>query len=428
MKRLILTLATAIVALSATAQPDLTDPHSVSEGAIATHTKLTPYPTREDALSDTGTSVYIVPLEWVRQTTANGADFSTVFKYTVRDFDREIVLRICGATAAVKVTVNNREAGYSTLGGVCTEFDLTKLLQENKNTITISLLRNYAASQLSSAPNAEVGFDSAEIVLAPKVMVSDIVAATTWNGSNGLLNLGVVMQSRLLNSKNYKIAFELYSPEGVKVAEGEKELATRMLSRDTVRFFARIADAKAWSDAAPNLYTVVVRTEHERRTKEFVSRKVGFRTVATDPEGRLLINGKAVAINAAEASTAAELEELKAKGYNMVYVSPAPRSDEFYAAADRLGLYVCDQADIRPADATANLSNDPAWKEAYMRRATAMYHSSKGHPSVVAFSIARNAGNGICLYESYLNMKSIELSRPVIYPEADGEWNSDKLQ
>ena len=36
--------------------------------------------------------------------------------------------------------------------------------------------------------------------------------------------------------------------------------------------------------------------------------------------------------------------------------------------------------------------------------------------------------NGINLYESYLNMKKSGDPRPFIYPDAAGEWNSDKLE
>ena len=56
-----------------------------------------------------------------------------------------------------------------------------------------------------------------------------------------------------------------------------------------------------------------------------------------------------------------------------------------------------------------------------------MYHASKNHPSVVAFSIAEQSANGYCLYESYLAMKRLEQVRPVLYPSAAGEWNSDRL-
>lgn len=45
----------------------------------------------------------------------------------------------------------------------------------------------------------------------------------------------------------------------------------------------------------------------------------------------------------------------------------------------------------------------------------------------MAFSLAVKSANGINLYESYLNMKRFDDSRPFIYPDGGGEWNSDKL-
>ena len=74
-----------------------------------------------------------------------------------------------------------------------------------------------------------------------------------------------------------------------------------------------------------------------------------------------------------------------------------------------------------------NPSNDPAWREAYAERAANSYHTTKLHPSVIAFSLATHSANGINLYESYLAMKRLHETRPFVYPEAGGEWNSDPL-
>jgi len=74
-----------------------------------------------------------------------------------------------------------------------------------------------------------------------------------------------------------------------------------------------------------------------------------------------------------------------------------------------------------------NPSNDPAWEGAFAERAENTYHLAKHHPSVIAFSLARRSSNGIGLYETYLRMKRYDDSRPFVYPEAGGEWNSDRL-
>lgn len=75
----------------------------------------------------------------------------------------------------------------------------------------------------------------------------------------------------------------------------------------------------------------------------------------------------------------------------------------------------------------ATPSNDPQWLDAYLDRTQQHYHAVKRHPSIVAFSLARESANGINLYESYLRLKELEPDRPVIYTESGGEWNSDRL-
>lgn len=117
----------------------------------------------------------------------------------------------------------------------------------------------------------------------------------------------------------------------------------------------------------------------------------------------------------------------------MVKLAGKPQPSWFYSYCDELGLYVCNQADVHTESygfsrsKGGNPSNDPALKDFYTDRARTMYYTSRNNPSVIMFSIAEKSGNGFNLYESYLALKSVELSRPVIYMDADGEWNSDAV-
>ena len=304
---------------------------------------------------------------------------------------------------------------------------------ENNNTISITVHRDYAAREIEPASDGALTFERATLLTPPRVAVADYVAKTSFNKQgDGLLNLGVVMQSFLLNSKDYTIYYELYSPEGKMVSSANKMLTTRMLSRDTVSFFARIPAVKRWSPKEPNLYRLVVYTRHENRIKEFTTANIGFRTVEVE-EGKVLLNGEEVEIKgttlaySSEEQTREELKRLKAEGYNLVFTA-RPQLDELYTLCDKEGMMVCPSADITSPDKkfATTPSNNPEWKEAYLWRAMAIYHATKLHPSVVMFSIAHKAQNGICLYESYLAMKALGgESRPMVYPDADGEWNSD---
>jgi beta-galactosidase len=59
-----------------------------------------------------------------------------------------------------------------------------------------------------------------------------------------------------------------------------------------------------------------------------------------------------------------------------------------------------------------------------MERVTAMIHTTKRHASVIAYYLADESSNGICLYESYLAAKTIS-DRPIFYEDGTREWNCD---
>jgi beta-galactosidase len=419
----------------ATSSEALSQPEGVCSALLTPRSALLCYPSRAQLEGAKG-SDFISELDsWQKSEVENGVSYTTRFKRNFKLDDKEIVLRVEGASGAFAVSVNDKEVGYTSSGAGRTEFDLTKALQPNNNTITITLFNDYAAREIEPSGVGEASeptFRKASILTPPRVAVADFVASTTFNQrGEGVLNLDVVMQSFLLNSKVYEIYYELYSPDGVKVASGQKELTTRMLSRDTVNFYARIPEVKVWSPEQPNLYNVVVYTKHQKRLREFTSHTIGFRTAELGVEGDLVVNGKPVELKICDIegleSSAEELQRIKDEGYNMVRPL-RPQADEFYALCDRIGLMVCPTADITSPgnDLSSSPSNNPRWKSAYLWRTMDSYHSTKLHPSVVMFSLGHDAQNGICLYESYLAMKALEReSRPFVYPDAGGEWNTD---
>ena len=432
-------LALSMVELAAQTAPTLSAREALGSPENTAVARVTPrsaflcYPSREQMDASTK-SDFALPLSaWQADTLSYGIRYTSKFKRNYRYDDKEVILRVEGATGAVSIDVNDKEIGYSASGIGRLEFDLTKHLVENNNTISITVHRYYAARAIEPTTDGSLSFTRATILTPPRVAVADYIAKTTFNKQgDGLLNMGVVMQSFLLNSKDYTIYYELYSPEGKMVSSANKMLTTRMLSRDTVSFFARIPAEKRWSPKEPNLYRLVVYTRHENRIKEFTTSHIGFRTVDVQ-DGEVLVNGEAVAIKGAplaytsEEQTTSDLRRLKAEGYNLVFTS-RPQLDEFYSLCDREGMMVCCSADITTPDKdfTTSPSNNPAWKSTYLWRGMAVYHATKLHPSVVMFSLAHNAQNGICLYESYLAMKALAgETRPFIYPNADGEWNSD---
>ena len=218
-------------------------------------------------------------------------------------------------------------------------------------------------------------------------------------------------------------------------ATGYKDIKLNMRGEDTLRFLARIPDSLLWNPEKTTRFTLRVKTQHEGRYMEYIEVPLGFRTVEVQ-NGQLAVNGTPVTLRTREIpaqASADEIAALRGQGYNTLKLLPGSVSPTLYDTCDTLGMYVIVQAPIdtrRSGESRrkgGNPSNDPEWQPAYLERTENSYHTTKRHPSVVAFALATQSANGINLYESYLNMKRFGDSRPFIYPDAGGEWDSDKL-
>ena len=252
---------------------------------------------------------------------------------------------------------------------------------------------------------------------------------------NATAEIAVAVKSEALNPRTSRIHYQLLTPTGENAAAGQKDVTLDMRREDTLRFLARIPANLLWSAELPTQYTLRLKTQHEGRYVEYLELRLGFRSVEMQ-DGRMSLNARPVTLRVREvpaAITENEIAALREQGFNTLKLLPGPVPESLLNFCDVQGLYVIAQAPIdtrRSGESRrkgGNPSNDPEWQPAYLERTENSYHTTKRHPSVVAFALATQSANGINLYESYLNMKRFGDSRPFIYPDAGGEWDSDKL-
>ena len=430
-----------------TATQHALDPGAVAAGKELPRSGLIPYPSAREALAQQyGESTYLQPLDgkWnsapLSQSGQEGTIFNCTFKFPFAWIDRQFFLRVESVTSSYEVRMNGKSIGYSQDGRTPAEYDLTAHAVEDNNTLELLVYANGAARKIEES--AQAGESPAItgrtfIIAQPRVRVRDFIAETRMDGDNGLFSLGIIMKSHLLNAKEYEIFYELLSPTGKVIANSHRKARFEMQSEDTVRFFANIPTVQPWNEETPHLYTLQIRTKHEGRFGEYFAIPVGFRHITME-KGQVLLNGRPIEFRAMEFTAPnnakairAQLAALKKSGANAIRIAGYPAQPDLYRICDELGIYVCNQANINTSRGGVSItrggnpSNDPAWRDAYVERALAMYHTSKNHPSVILFSIAENAANGFCLYESYLALKKVEKLRPVIYLGAGGQWNSD---
>lgn len=354
--------------------------------------------------------------------------------------EREILLNIDRFGSAVTVWINGVKAGYAEDASIQAEFDITKLCNEDVNTIVVESWR-YGKGTLverTDNPRRDGLNGDVYIICQPKVRVSDILMTTTLDPSyeNGMLQLGVVVKSHYLNPKELRVYYECLDADGKRLGYESKYTNLSMRLQDTVHFNLLVRDVQKWSAENPYLYTIKVSTQKsDGRFSEFINTHTGFRSVEVKGND-MLINGKPVTIKGVEMteevaddSLKVRLADLKSLGVNAVLTQPRPA--EFYRYCDSLGIYVFDQANIESTVMGqslmkgGSLANNPKWLPTFLYRTENMVQRDKAYPSVVAWSLGSLSGNGYNMYKAYMNLKTIDKSRPVCYDGAGLEWNTD---
>lgn len=400
--------------------------------------ELIAYPSAEAAsAADGGDNRYFTRLtQWTFDETA--ARFTTNFTVPFAWANRQVLLHVGQSSGDYEVWINDRQAAYVADGNSPAEFNITKLTHEGRNQVEIRVITPSPTAPLESwRENPEPTLGGIWLQSQPTMRIRDVETRTRRVGENGYATaeVAVVVKSEALNPRTSRIHYQLIAPSGEDAAAGFKDLTLRMRGEDTIRFLARIPANMLWSPELPTQYILRLKTQYEGRYVEYEELRLGFRQVEVR-EGQLQLNGTPMTLRVREVPATIsenEIAELREQGYNTFKLLPGPVSEDFLNACDGQGICVIAQAPIdtqRSGDSRrvgGNPSNDPAWKEAYLERAWNSYHTTKRHPSVIAFSLATRSANGINLYETYLKMKRIDEPRPFIYPEAGGEWNSDRL-
>lgn len=433
MKRILSVITTLCCTAALAAPPEA--PASVAEGRAPAATETAVCATfAESSAAGFPESKYIRPVtERHRQSDGSfTGDFIVPFAWV----NRQVVLHVESATGGYAVEVNGRRTGHTMSGALPSDFVVTKSSAEGRNTVRIVPLSGSDGVLSPAASDFAVG--RIYVQSPATVRIRDVVTHTSM-GADGAATaeVGIVMKSEALNPKTTRVYYELLLQDTIRMHYGYKELTLDMRREDTVRFAVRLPDSCLWALRNPRMLRLDVRTQVAGRNQEVETFRLGFREVEVSPNGLVSINGRPTALITARVrpqATAAEVAELRNKGYNTLHPTTDAVDRRLYDICDSLGMYIIAQT---PIDTSAwgdsrrrggNPSNDAGWTASYVDLAEGTFHAVKLHPSVVAFSMAENSANGICLYETYLRLKSFGDPRPVIYDAAAGEWNSDRLR
>jgi beta-galactosidase len=376
-------------------------------------------------------SRYIAKVEEPTRTEAGTTTtFTTHFALPVAWLNRQVIIRIGYASTAYTLYVNSQEVGYAPSGVMGAEFNITKLIKEGRNEISLQLDKSLLANKLYESKDFKV--ENIEVFTQPTIRVRDICVNTTLNEQgDGIAEFAIPMKCDALNSKSTRLHYTLRLCDSTVVAEGYRDMTLDMRREDTLRFACVVPRKALWSVSNPTMLRLDVENRIENRIVECASREVGLRELSLR-EGALYLNGELFIPNLVEWAEVKSVDKAKKKGYNGIVITLDHNAYDVIAECAKKGVCVVVRT---PIDTTllgeniqrgGNPSNDPMWNESYLWRNLHALHSTKCCCAIIGYEIAKGNTSGINIYDTYLLMKSHLPNHLIIYDGAKGEWATDK--
>lgn len=329
------------------------------------------------------------------------------------------ILRFYGVDSAFHVWVNGNEVGYSKGSRMTSEFDITSLVVDGENHITVRVYQWSDGTYLEDQDMWWLSgiFRSVELINEPYACIDDVYVVTDLdsNYENSCLNIDVLCSNyNGFEAKGLSLKCTLIDNTLVKVCEfisnyftlGEKQKTNIKLSHE-------ITKPKKWTAETPNLYKLIIELINEKgEIIQAVPLKVGFRKIEIK-NGNFLVNGKVIMLNGVnrhefdeekgrvvtKESMLKDVIMMKQYNINAVRTAHYPNVPYFYDLCDQYGLYVIDEADLEchGFELTGDynwISNNQRWEKAYVDRVERMVHRDKNHPCIIMWSLGNESGFG----------------------------------
>ena len=446
MKRHILTVLLLCMTTSLSAQgfwelnPQKAD---LSAGRIY-RTEVIPYDTRHDAdarnRAGSGYSIAFEPevLAYADEMAIVAEAIEIPYAWT----DGVVYLHLENVGAAYSLFVNDQLMAEVEDPLTPAEFHLTPVMHQGTNSFKL-ILRPSRTPQINPAQSVErPRFTDSYLYYQEKRSMRDFELSLIPDSlhRDGILRVRFLAQNAYNYDEQVELGYDIYSPQGKLLDFNMRSIPIPGRATDTIRFdpFIYHVNQNRWAATKqlPPCYKVMLFTRRNGTYKEYIPLTIGFGQ--TDwQEGSIFrfdepLTLKKRAYNAAvdRKTTLSEIRALKAQGINTLCPS-YPQPAWFYELCTEQGLYVIDcpaiAAPEKRSDRTigGTPSNDPTLVEEYIERVKAMYYRSRNFTCVIAYTLGNPSGNGYCMYKAYEWLKGVEKSRPVIYEDAAGEWNSD---
>ncbi len=318
---------------------------------------------------------------------------------------RKTLLHFDGVKSNAFIWINGKYLGYDEGGMTPAEFDITNLLNENDNQITVLVTRWCDGSYLEDQDMWRYSgiFRDVYIYSKPKVSISDLTVVTDFDNEykNANLSLDLTINSSDPLTEKYGFKISLFDDEGKQVIS---ELSA--INNLSSVFNKEIIKPHQWSDEKPYLYTLIIELlDSKNYSVEIIKKKIGFRELEMI-NGQVCLNGKPIYIKGVNRHehhpdySSAVTEDImlkdiflmKQNNVNAVRTSHYPDSPLWYELCDEYGIFVQDEVNAECHYREYWFPHLEIYHDAFLNRFVGMIQRDKNHPSVIIWSTGNECG------------------------------------
>lgn len=339
---------------------------------------------------------------------------------------QRVVLRFDGVETYFEVYVNGSYAGMSKGSRLAAEFDITGLLAEGENLLSVRVLQWADSSYLEDQDMWWTAGIFRDVYLVGKgaIHLQDVCVQTRFDADflDARLSCAVAVSA----ASGWRLEWALYDGARELQRGGGRELAWE----------AEVAEPRQWNAEDPYLYRLELSLFDDAGTLlEVVPLRVGFREIAVR-NGLMHVNGRYLKLHGVNrhdndhlrgrAVSMARAEQdivlMKQHNINSVRTAHYPNDPRFYELCDQYGLFVMAETDVETHGFVnignlSQITDDPAWEAAFVDRIERHVHAQKNHPSIIMWSLANESGYGCNIRAMAARCREIDPTRLIHYEE-----------
>lgn len=218
------------------------------------------------------------------------------------------------------------------------------------------------------------------------------------------LNIETTIRNDATTEFKFTLVSEVLDGNGKVVAMASSAEQASAGQEQTFKQWLTLRDALLWSIAHPNLYRLRTTLRQGSKNVDQTITSFGVRKLRFDPEKGFFLNDRhveiygvanhqdfpGVGVGAPDNLWAWRIQKLKAMGANAYRTAHNPLGEEFYDAADRMGMLVMDETRHLGDTYAQKATDETPYSDLSDLKAMVLQH--RNHPSVTMWSLANEEG------------------------------------